>query len=335
MFAWPFFILLAAAAILLLGAPEPEKAPVPVPPQLYSSAFQLIGTGNRLGTYYPAGNALTDWFNGHFASGSGRGGVFRAVETNGSVDNVKLLREGKLLFAMVESRIAKEQLRDNASGSLRLVWPLWLDVVHILQSSSGMKDRDFPGSGRSFFGQKNSSTYRTSMEIIDALGFRNPETELNIGTEEVMQGLIQGRISYATIQAGMPNRTVSDAVIFHDCRLLSLDAGQLEKILAKVSTARKFIIPRGFYDENQEETVTIGLPNMLVCSADTSEQLVETIVDLLVKASVHLKLRHQAIGDIPADPLAGSNHASGNRSIDASGNNQLSQASSGFGFCCD
>lgn len=303
-FVWPFLLLLAAAAILLLSAAEPPGAIAPVPPQLYSSAFQLLGTGNRLGTYYPTGQALTEWFNDNLESNNGKGGIFKAIETNGSVDNVRLLKEKKILLGMVESRIAKEQCADPASVSLRLVWPLWPDVVHILQAPANKIPGKpvFPGNGRNYYGQKGSSTYRTSMEILDALGLQDSRAYPAIVPDDVMQALVQGQISYATIQAGMPNRTVSDALIFQGCSLVSLDEELLSKVVAHVQTSRPIAIPGGFYGENQPQVNSIGLANVLVAREDAPEQLIEKVAELLVKASIHLKMRHQALADIPTDP---------------------------------
>ncbi len=302
-FAWPLFLLLAAATILMLSAPEPQGVATPVPPQLYSSSFQLLGTGNRLGTYYPAGHALAEWFNSHLEASGGRGGGFKAIETNGSVDNVRLLNQKKIMLGMVESRIVKEQCQGNASVSLRIVWPLWQDVVHLLQAPpEKITLGPFPGTGRNYYGQKNSSTYRTSMEIIDALAMPRPEIDFAIAPEDAMQALADGQIGYATIQAGMPNRSVSDAVIFQNCSLVSLNEAQLASISQIVSTSRRFVIPQGFYGDSQPEIYTVGLPNMLVATEEAPDQLIELIVELMVKASVHLKVRHQAIADVPSDP---------------------------------
>lgn len=299
-FAWPLFLLLAAAAILMLSASEPPGATTPVPPQLYSSSFQLLGTGNRLGTYYPAGNALAEWFNSYLQAGNGGG--FKAIETNGSVDNVRLLNQKKIMLGMVESRIVKEHCQGNASVSLRIVWPLWQDVVHLLKAPpEKIAVEPFPGAGRNYYGQKNSSTYRTSMEIIEALGLRRPELDFAIAPEDAMQALTDGQIGYATIQAGMPNRSVSDAVIFQNCSLVSLNEEQLASISQMVSTSRRFVIPQGFYGDSQPEVCTVGLPNVLVAGEDVPEQLIELIAELMVKASVNLKVRHQAIADIPSD----------------------------------
>jgi len=300
-FVWPLLLLACMAVLLLLVADQPEPVDAPVPPQLYSSTYQLIGTGNRLGTYYPAGQALAEWFNSHLASDNSPGGAFKAVETNGSVDNVRLLSQKRFLLGMVESRIIKEQY-ELASSSLRLVWPLWNDVVHLVASPETAKSKiAFPGETRNYLGQTNSSTSRTSSEILKALGHSSSLRGFDLPPEEVMQSLIHGQIGFATIQAGMPNKTVSDALIFNGCSLFSMSEEQLEKILPRVASARRFVIPAGYYGEKQSETVTVGLPNMLVTNAEVDPALIEKIVELLTGGLTHLRMKHQALADIPVD----------------------------------
>lgn len=297
---WPILFVMAILALLILAVPEPPRAEAPIPPQLYSSSFQLIGTGNRLGTYYPVGRILSRWINDQLGSE----GVFKPIETNGSIDNVRLICAGKIFMGMAESRIIQENQKSNASSPLRLVWPLWYDVVHILRAPERFDPgSEFPGRLNVFLGQAHSSTRRTSLEIIDALGLFRRKNSVEIPVEAVLNSLANGNIGYATIQAGVPNRTVADALIFHDCSLVSLNSADLDKILQKVATARQVLIPAGFYGEKQAEVVTIGLPNMLVARADTSEEAVELIIDSIVKGSSHLRLHHQAIGNIPVDPI--------------------------------
>ena len=45
------------------------------------------------------------------------------------------------------------------------------------------------------------------------------------------------------------------------------------------------------------------MPNVLVTTDKTPAATVELITDLLVKASTHLKMKHQATAAIPSDPL--------------------------------
>ncbi|MGM0598568.1 MAG: TAXI family TRAP transporter solute-binding subunit [Candidatus Rifleibacteriota bacterium] len=296
-FAWPLLLLLAVVSILLLSisGPETGKVSVPVPPHLYSSSSQLIGTGNKLGTYYPAGHILADWFNSNLSDSSDK--VFRGIQTNGSIDNIKLLQDGKILLGMVESRIVAEAFKKQKDSPLRLIWPLWPDVVQLIKSKENA-DQDFLNLQRGFPGQKNSSTHRTSREIFSSFG--KNLGEVNLMPDMVLSRLADNKLDFAMIQAGIPNRTVSDAVIFHRCSLVSFSDSQIEKLLTKVSSSRPFIIPAGYYGEQQSEVQTLGIPNVLVARSDMASSTAALITELLSRSSVSLKIRHQAFADVPS-----------------------------------
>jgi TRAP transporter TAXI family solute receptor len=296
-FAWPVFLLLAIVALLLLSVSEPStKVEAPLPPQLYSSSYQLLGTGNKLGTYYPAGHILTKWFN----SNSGVD-AFKAVETNGSVDNIRLLKEKKISFAFVESRIVQKEFSSDPSSSLRLVWPLWPDLVQLLRSPVA-SNTAVPDLTFGFLGQKNSSTYNTSAQIFSAFGKNIEEMAAEIGPDKVLSRLASGKIEFAMIQAGIPNRTVSDAVIFHGCTLAPFSAKQLDSLNDKLPTSSLYTISQGYYGESQPQYTTIAIPNVLVTTSDAGEETIEIIAELLSFASSALRIRHEALAEIPSDP---------------------------------
>lgn len=294
-FAWPIFLIVAALAILMLSVDQPEKVETPLPPQLYSSSYQLLATGNRLGTYYPAGHILVDWFNRNL---EGTEEIFRAIETNGSIDNISLLKERRVALAMVESRIVQEACRAEPEVDLQLVWPLWSDVVQLVRSpelaSASLADLD---SG--FFGQLNSSTFRTTEEIFSS--FNLQPLRSNVSPDQVLGELASGRIKFAMIQAGIPNRTVSDALIFHDCSLVDFDEELQKRLLPKISSALPVMIPAGYYGEKQPAVRTFGIPNMLVATSKTSSATIELICELISKSASTLNIRHQAFAQVPSD----------------------------------
>jgi TRAP transporter TAXI family solute receptor len=284
-------------AILLLSVSEPEiKVEAPLPPQLYSSSYQLWGTGNRLGTYYPAGHILAGWLNNNLSNGEE---VFKAVETNGSIDNIHLIEDNKLSFAFVESRIAKESIDQSASSSVRLVWPLWPDVVQFLKSPPN-KNSDLEQLKSGFLGQKNSSTWHTSAEIFKASGIDPKNIEAWVQPEDVLAELANDRINFAMIQAGIPNRTVSDAVIFHNCSIHEFSDDEIEKFRNLIPTSQLVVIPAGYYGDNQNSIKTLGIPNVLVTNSKMSDETVKFVARLMSQASSALKMRHQAIADIPS-----------------------------------
>ena len=298
-FIWLLVIILIAVfSLVIINTNEEETvvSEVPIPPNLYSSSHHVIGTGNILGSYFPAGKILEKWLNDNLDK---KGGSFKAFPTNGSVDNIKLLQTKRIDFGMSEARIVKEAYAENPK--IRVIWPLWYDVVQLIKPPKDIKpDYVFPSDIKGFIGQKNSSTSRTSNEIFEALNMKGDHS-VDIPTGEVVKSIGDGRLGFAMIQAGIPNRTVADSLIFYHCGLVSFDDKQLEEICSKVSTSAKFTIPAGFYEENQPEINTIAIPNVLVTTSDISPDLVEYVTEMLIKGSPKLKGRFKAFETIPSD----------------------------------
>lgn len=285
-----------AVALISISEEKDEEVEVPEPPNLYSSSQHVIGTGNKLGTYFPAGKMLADFFNSRLDA---KGGSFKAFETNGSVDNIQLLQSGRIQFGMAEARIAKETYAKNQN--IRVVWPLWLDVVQLLKPPADLiPNYEFPGKMKGFIGQKNSSTARTSIEIFEALGISGRHS-VNIPTNRVLGAIGDGRLGFAMIQAGIPNQTVSDAIIFNQCGLVSFTPEQITQIQSKVSSSIPYNIQAGYYKEGQPEINTIGIPNVLVTTTETSPELVEYVTEMLVIGCPRLKSSFKAFDTVPSD----------------------------------
>ena len=292
------FILIAVTtlSIISINEEEDEISEVPLPPNLYSSSHHVIGTGNTLGTYFAAGKLLEKWFNDNIDK---KGGSFKAFQTNGSVDNIVLLQTKCIDFGMAEARIAKEAYASNPK--IRVVWPLWYDVVQLIKPpEDSMPNYVFPSEVKGFIGQNKSSTARTSKEIFEALNIAGDHS-VNIPIEEVVKKVGDGSIGFAMIQAGIPNRTVADSLIFYHCGLVSFEEKQIELICNKVSTSFKYTIPAGYYEENQPEIQTIAIPNVLVTTSDISPELVEYVTEMLIKGCSKLKRRFKAFETVPSD----------------------------------
>ena len=290
------FILIAVVTLAIISISEEdlEEVSAPVPPHLYSSSQQVIGTGNKLGTYFPGGQLLAKWFNDHVDKS---GGSFKAFETNGSIDNVKLLNSKIIQFGMAEARIVKEAYKENSN--IRVVWPLWVDVVQIIRPPQKfVPDYVFPGDNRGFWGQKNSSTARTTKEILDALKI-NSKPSKYIPMNSIISYVGDGKLGFAMIQAGIPNHSVSDSLLFYNCELISFTPEQLDLIRSKVSTSMNYRLPAGYYKEDQPEINTIALPNVLVSTTETSPELVEFVAEMVLSGSQKLKGRFKAFETVP------------------------------------
>ena len=272
----------------------------PIPPQMYSSSHQLIGTGNRLGTYFPMGNVLAEVFNKDLNE---NGSVFKAIETNGSMDNIALLEANQITLGMSETRIAEEAYagRDSNGTKLRAVWPLWYDVVHIVKTPEKYESQKvFPGIRKSFMGQKGSSTLRTTQEILKALNQRRTNEEVH--SSEVISKLSADKLGHAVIQAGLPNKTVTEALMFHDCALYSFSDEELNKIIPAVSSSQRYTIQAKTYGDKQEAVNTIAIPNLLVATEDTPNEYINIILETLINNTKRLKNRYSQLKTLPTNP---------------------------------
>lgn len=286
-------------AFISISEEKDDEVEAPEPPNLYSSSQFGIGTGNRLGTYYPTGKVLAEYFNSRLDS---KGGSFKAFETSGSINNIELLQTKRVQFAMIEARVAKEAFQKNPD--LRVIWPLWLDVVQLLRPPKDVvPNYVFPGKIKGYMGQKNSSPVRTCEEIFDALGIKGRH-KVDIPTNSVLKFIADGRLGFAMIQAGIPNKSVSDALVWNDCGLVSFTSEQQKFILDSVPSSIPFVLPADYYKAGQPEINTIGLPNLLITTSEISPQLVEYVTEMLVDGCPRLKGRYKALETVPTDKVS-------------------------------
>lgn len=307
-FIWPTLLILLIVSILLLAInPNQDEAleniEIPQPPEMFSSNLRQLGSGNKLGTYYPVGEILVKCLNTELDEDN----PLKNAETNGSIENIKLLKSKSLYIAMAESRIALENYEGKHNNSkfddLRLVWPLWPDIVQILcASGTQIKSVNDLATAKGFLGQKNSSTLRSSSEILRSYGITPNNVMLDIEPSEVLTQLSDQNIDFAVIQAGIPNLTISDALIFRGCSLISFTSDDILRLKKVVSTSRLTSIPAQYYDIDQPNINTLGIPNALWTRKDVSSETVELIVKTLIEGLPRLRIQHKATVDIPSDP---------------------------------
>ncbi len=88
----------------------------------------IIGSGSRGGNYYITGKYIATQYNKNF-----QGINFRAIETNGSLENIQLLKNNAIDFAIVQRNVLLNSLYDEEKGvkNLSVVCPLFQEKLHI------------------------------------------------------------------------------------------------------------------------------------------------------------------------------------------------------------
>ncbi|MBI3037932.1 hypothetical protein HYY75_02615 [bacterium] len=267
------FCLLAVTIyffFLVDSSQEETTHAAPLPPTLYSSSRFLFGTGNRLGTYYPVGKIIVEWLN----------------------DNL-------------EAFLGEKDYLNRNFPELRAIWPLWPDVVHFLisQNNIGVEFQNLIRK-KGFLGQSKSSTLRTGREILSFYGLDSQDIEVSLDPNFVVESLKSGEISFALIQAGIPNLTVSDMLVFNGCGILGLPRDDIASLCTSIHAAMPVNISNGYYREDIPAIGSIGFSNLLLCRDDLPKEVVEKIIDLTLQGYGYLKVKHAAVSAIPADANA-------------------------------
>lgn len=261
-----------------------------------------IASGSPHGAYYRYAQA--------YARELAKEGVtLEVVQTAGSVENIRLLHEGKVDIALVQGGIEDRQegRRLYSLGSLYYE-PLWLFLrkeVHIerLGQLRGL---------RVSVGAEGSGTRALVLRLLQANGIPDNSSGLvSLAGQDSMQALIEGRLDAAFLVGSPQGSAVT--------RLLASEEVQLFDFIRAPAYARRYrflsdlVLPRGVADLAQDlppaDVHLIAPAANLVVSEDTHP----AISDLLLQAATRVHEKGDwfaARGEFPqprllAYPLAG------------------------------
>lgn len=288
------------AMFVVLGLAAPLSAEDPPEPYVLATAAQG-------GTYYPVGVALAVLTTIHLQGAHGIG--LEAVTSGGSVENLRMMREGAAQFGILQvlagqwARDATGPLADQGpQDDLRAIAMLWPDLAHFLIRSdlveTGTIDDLANLSGLGFsMGPLGSGT-----EASDAAMFRNYGFDYESwqpvfqGFDAAAQALLDGSIAGVNVGAGIGVASVSQILTQMGDAITLL--GVTEEQAARLDGGQGFIgttiIPPGTYPGVDAPLQTITFPNFLAVNADVPEEEVYRITRIMFDNLPYLCEVHQA-----------------------------------------
>ncbi|MEM7042671.1 MAG: TAXI family TRAP transporter solute-binding subunit [Pseudomonadota bacterium] len=251
----------------------------------------LLGTASTGGTYHPVGVALSTLIKLKLLP------TFdvdlTAINTDGSTENIKLLREDDIQFAIV-SALAGHEARTGtgafsatgADDDLRAIMTLWLSTDHVLVRDDVVESgtiEDFLNlKGRPVsLGRPNSGTLSGNRKLLAALG-ADIETEFDLvelGYNDSAEALDSGDIDAMSVSGGVPIGAVQEAfeTLGERVAVLEISDEQLALIDGGRRIWQRAVIPNGTYPGQNRDIYTIGTPNILAVRADVDEEVVYQI----------------------------------------------------------
>lgn len=304
-------------AVLILMGCLPSSAVTPAIGQETTDGKGsfLLGTASTGGTYHPVGVALSTLVKLKLLPEFDVD--LTAINTDGSQENIELMRRGDLQFAIV-SALAGHDARNGtgpfadvgAIDDLRAITTLWLSTDHLLVRDDSVKSgtvEDFLGlKGRPVsLGRAESGTLLENEMLMSALGVDIDADfdRVELGYGESAEALAAGRIDGMSVSGGVPIGAVQDLFerMGENAAILEINDEQLARIDGRRGLWQRVIIPSGTYPGQGREIFTIGTPNILAVRADVDDEVVYQITRTIFEELDYLHGLHDTTRQINLD----------------------------------
>ena len=283
------------------------------------SRSYLLGTGTTGGTYYPVGVAIATMVKVKLEPKAKI--AMSAITSAGSGENLKLLRENQVQFAIMQGLWGAHA--KAGSGPLESVGPqahlrgismLWPNVEHFIvraeyAASGTVADLQLLAGKGFSIGKRNSGTEGSNRHILAGLGI-DPESAFDLaylGYGPSADALINGKVAGMSTPAGPPVSAVTRAFarLGKDITILSFTPGEIMRANAGFDLWTPYTIPAGTYPEQDRDISTIAQPNFLAVREDVDTEAVYQITKAMHGNLPFLHNIHKATKAISLDSALG------------------------------
>ena len=273
-----------AAATLLTAAPAVAQQQL------------SIATGGTGGVYYPMGGGLAEVINNHVD-----GYAATAEVTGASVENMGLVATGDadmaigLADTVAQAHNGTGRFEGQKLEMIHAVASLYNNMVQIVTlADSGIDSLDDLAGARVSVGAPGSGTEVNAQQILNANGITYDDIdEQRLNFNETADALANGDIDAGFWSVGAPTSSILNLATTQDIHMIELSDAEIAAALEANPIFARTTLAGDIY-EGVEETTVVGVPNVLVASADTSADLIHSITKAMYENIADLQAVHPA-----------------------------------------
>jgi len=277
----------------------------------------LLATATTGGTYYPVGVALATLTKVKLQPKDKIS--MSAITSAGSGENIKLLRENQVQFAILQGLYGAwawtgtgQVAADGPQKNLRSVTMLWQNVEHFVIDSKDVETGTAADlarlKGQKFsIGKRNSGTEGSGRTILTGIGI-DPDTTFDVvymGYNPSADALQNGTIAGMNTPAGVPVAAVTRAAAALGDKIRVLDFTDEEMADANKAAGlelwTRFVVPANTYPGQSQDIKTIAQPNFLAVREDVDEEAVYLITKTIYENLGFLQAIHKATNAMALD----------------------------------
>jgi TRAP transporter TAXI family solute receptor len=241
-----------------------------------------IATGGESGVYYAYGEALAAILEKRMNI------PVITVQSGGSVENIRLLRNNRAEIAFVQNDIMTYAYNgtnlfstEGAFKNFYAVTGLYPEVCQIVARREIGGILDLKGK-RVSVGDEGSGTELNALQILDAYGMSFADLDIDhLSFNASVRAFVEGRIDAFFCTAGVPTPAINDLSSAGGAHLLNVGQAHARALISRYQFYSQHLIPRGSYRGIDGEAETVAVKATLVASGNLSEQIVSEIIKIL------------------------------------------------------
>lgn len=273
-------LAVGAVALMMLGA---LGACSPRSSEWTDEEYRIAAGGSN-GIYYAYGSQLADQLSDRLDV------TVVADQTAGSVDNLLRVSSGRALLGFAQGDAAADAATGVGAFDQPLpvlaVARLYDEYVHVVvRADSDIESlQDLTGRTMSL-GAENSGVHVIAERVLDAAevelsSIQDPRLDLNSSIHAMEQGEIDGFFWVG----GIPTPGIAELAEALPLRLLPIESSWVSAVNERYSHSyRTSDFPAGLYGLAETEQ-TMAVPNYLVTSADTPDEIVRDVLERFFEA---------------------------------------------------
>lgn len=288
------FIEIAVIVIALAGCAKPSERVT------YSSEaeqkYLTIATGSISGPYYTIGSALAKVYKEKL-------GYNAAVQsTDGSVENVELLKRQKADLAFVMSDVASfamnGQKNYKAAGKtqkFKAVAGLYSNYVQIITLRDNRIKSVYDLKGKRVgVGAPDSGVEMNARLILNEYGITDKDIKPEyLSYAEAIAQLKNKAIDAAFVTSGLPNNAVLELQRSKKVGIVPIQPADIDHLTKRFPFFEKTELPAGIY-QNKRPIPTVAIRNILLVRSDLSKAQVYKLTKTFFENLSFVQEAHQA-----------------------------------------
>lgn len=256
-----------------------------------------IATAGTGGVYYPLGGGLAEVINQHV------GGYAATAEvTGGSVENMGLIATGDADLAIAlgdtvhQARAGTGRFEGQRLAMISGLASLYVNMVQIVTlADSGITSLSGLRGKRVSIGAPGSGTEVNAKAILAANGMSYDDIkEQRLNFNETADALANGDIDVGFWSVGAPTSAILNLATTQSIRMIELSDEEIAATRAADPIFAHTTLPGGTYTGVEGDVTVLGIPNVLVVSAEMPDELAYALTRALFEHLGELSMIHPA-----------------------------------------